>query len=162
MEGLICTRASLSARLLYWSQQTRRADPRTWNMIASLIGTHNYAETAAHLDYAQGSWATIFGHTHHPLALKLELVRDDDQRRAHLVGNGGNINRKRPGCVVARFPEVCVYRYRHETDELFVAHRARLDRDEIQLHEAVFEAAARTAQQPGWNASNERRSSAVP
>lgn len=135
-EGLIRTRAALSDKVLHWSQRSHREDRRTWNMIASLIGTHNDVETAALLGAAQGSWASIFGHTHDPSAHKLNLSTTGLPARAHLVGNAGNMNRKRPCCIVARFPELCVLRYRHELDELRPSHRVRLTHAEIERYEA--------------------------
>ncbi len=123
-EGLFETRGLFADNLLAWGQRTGAKDERTWKLIASLVGSQNDIETAGALGTACGSWATIFGHTHEPLAQTWQGSSPELGPPAHVVGNAGNINRKRPSCVVARFPDVGVYRYCFETNKLKVSHHA--------------------------------------
>jgi predicted phosphodiesterase len=131
-EGLFRTRGVIAETLLAWGKRANHKDERTWKLIASLVGFHNDVETAGRLGAACGSWATVFGHTHEPLANKLRLSSSTgEQPLAHLVANAGNMNRKRPSCIIARFPEVRVYRYKAETGKLQISHRTWLDESEM-------------------------------
>jgi hypothetical protein len=70
----------------------------------------------------------------------------------HLVSKAGNMNRKRPSCLIARFPEMPVYRYQSGGDKLQVSHRVRLE--ESQAAAAQAELAPR---RPLRDSANENR-----
>jgi len=131
-EALYAFRATVAENLLLLARHASRKDERTWKLIASLVGTHDHVDMAALLGVACGGWATVFGHTHEPLACTVPVSEpprwcpSDQAAGTHVIGNAGNMNRKRPSCVIARFPEVRVYRYVHKTRKLLVAHRAWL------------------------------------
>lgn len=111
-EGMFQTRAVLAEQLLHYSRSSNDADEATWKMIAGLVGTHDNVKVAGMLGIGCGGWASIFGHTHEPLARRTRIrVSDKLAKQVQLVANAGHINRKRPTCVVARFPEVTVYQY---------------------------------------------------
>ncbi len=132
-EGLFKTRGLVAEALLAYGRRNQANDERTWKLIASLVGSHDDVETAAMLGVACGSWATVFGHTHEPLAEKLRLpLSGEAPAVAHLVGNAGSMNRKHPSCIMVRFPEVRVYRYKSESKQLRVSHAARLDASELE------------------------------
>jgi glycosyltransferase involved in cell wall biosynthesis/predicted phosphodiesterase len=122
-ERLFQTRGRIAETILSWGEHANHKDERTWKLIASLIGSHNDEESAAKLGKACGSWATIYGHTHEPFAKKLRLSTEK-QSSTHVVGNSGNMNRRRPSCILARFPNVCVYRFQLETGKLKLSQRA--------------------------------------
>lgn len=126
-EGLFRTRTRLAERLLTLGDYPGRPDAHAWRLIASLVGSYNDVEVAGLLGGAMGSWATVFGHTHDPLARRVTLPSENQQQiPVHIVANAGNINRKRPSCVVARFPSVTVYRYSHDRARLRISRRSSL------------------------------------
>jgi glycosyltransferase involved in cell wall biosynthesis/predicted phosphodiesterase len=150
-EGLFKTRGVVAESLLEFGKQGNDRDERTWKLIASLVGSHNDVEVAALLGAAGGSWATVVGHTHKPGVRKLKLRRDRIGRLAidrstsesgerggfvHLVANAGNMNRKRPSCVIAQYPEIRVYRYRPDSNRLSVAQRGWLDDSQIKQYQS--------------------------
>ena len=111
-------RSALAAHFLKLEQHASRIDMRTWKLIASLIGTHNDMQIAAQLGEACGSWATVYGHSHEPSTKNIMIGE-----HIHLVANAGNIHRKSPTCVVARFPAVEVWRFSHRDAALRVRDR---------------------------------------
>lgn len=131
-ESLYATRAAAARSLLKATGPSGRRDESTWRLIASLISVHDNVEVAARLASACGGWATLFGHTHQPLAERRSVPgTPDGALGTALVGNAGRIHCRRPTCVVARFPEVCVFQYSHRSGQLRVKARARLQPDEI-------------------------------
>ena len=131
-EGLYDYRSKFAENVLkLGGQDAERMDDRTWKLIASLVGTHDDVSTAALLGDACDSWATIFGHTHEPLARTIK-----QSESVQLVANAGCINRKSPTCVVARFPEVRVLRFSHETGCLQLRNHVWLDRDSAGRYES--------------------------
>ncbi|WP_261340539.1 glycosyltransferase [Mariniblastus fucicola] len=128
-------RSAVAAHFLKLEKQSSRIDMRTWKLIASLVGTHNDIETAAKIGEACGSWATVFGHSHEPLT---RAVKMGESGHKHLVGNAGNIHRKSPTCIVAKFPVVQVYRFSHTAQQLSVRYAHSLRNENLKRHQAKF------------------------
>ena len=132
-EGLYETRSMVAENILKLGQGAQRMDDRTWKMIASLVGSRDDLKTAAMLGNACKSWATVFGHTHEPLGKTIKTSGS-----TQLVANAGCINRKSPTCVVARFPEVRIMRFNHETSQLQVRNHIWLPWDDATEYESKY------------------------
>ncbi|MFG0287060.1 MAG: glycosyltransferase [Rhodopirellula sp. JB044] len=133
-EGVYQYRAMLAEQILKFSRGSNQSDEVTWKMIAGLVGTHDNVEVAAMLGVACGGWASLFGHTHEPLAKRKRVrTRDGSRRFTQLVGNSGHINRKFPTCVVADFPAVTVYRYVPSLRRLKILKRIVLSDADVQF-----------------------------
>ena len=133
-EGVYEYRARLAEQILKLAASSNEADEATWKMIAGLVGTHDNVEVAAMLGVACGGWASLFGHTHEPLATKKRVrIHDAGRRVAQVVGNSGHINRKRPTCAVAEFPHVTVYAYDSKSKQLRPLRRASMSLSDVEL-----------------------------
>ena len=128
-------RSAMVAHFLKLEQHASRIDMRTWKLIASLIGTHNDMQIAGQLGEACGSWATVFGHSHEP---SVRAIKDGETGHIQLVANAGNIHRKSPTCVVARFPAVEVWRFSHRNSALEVRLRQVLKNGDLKRHQKRF------------------------
>ena len=117
------------------SQQAGQTDQKTWKLMASLLGSQDDQETARCLGAACGSWATIYGHTHEPTAAR---VQAPGNAPAKIVGNSGNINRKSPSCIVARFPTLTVYRFDSKSGKLKATSTASLEEIETLNYAGKF------------------------
>ena len=123
-EGLFSARAALAERLTTWTQHASPTDRKTWKLIASLLGAHDDTRAASSLGQASGAWATLFGHTHEPFA---GLSSGSVGEPQLVLGNSGNMNRRFPTCVVARFPMVCVLEFDSRSGKLKPRDYAELD-----------------------------------
>ncbi|MEO1618924.1 MAG: glycosyltransferase [Planctomycetota bacterium] len=131
-EGVYAYRAMLAEQILRLAGDSNQSDEATWKMIAGLVGTHDNVEVAAMLGVACGGWASLFGHTHEPLAKKKRVrLHDGGRRVAQVVGNSGHINRKRPTCAVAEFPDVTVYEFECKSKQLRPLRRASMSESDI-------------------------------
>ena len=132
-EGVFQYRAMMAEQLLKRAGNSNQGDEATWKMIAGLVGTHDNVEVAAMLGVACGGWASLFGHTHEPLAKRKTVRRHDDGPRvAQVVGNSGHINRKHPTCVVAEFPQVTVFQYEAKPGQLRPLRRSSLSGTDVE------------------------------
>ena len=131
-EGVYKYRAMLAEQILKFAGHSNEADEATWKMIAGLVGTHDNVEVAAMLGAACGGWASLFGHTHEPLAKRKRIrIHDGGRRATQIVGNSGHMNRKYPTCAVAEFPEVTVYEFEPKLKQLRPMRRASLSEADI-------------------------------
>lgn len=131
-EGVYTYRAMLAEQFLKLGRNSNEADEATWKMIAGLVGTHDNVEVAAMLGVACGGWASLFGHTHEPLAkLKRVQLYNAAPRHVQVVGNSGHINRKYPTCAVAQFPHVTVYQFESKSNQLRPLWRASLSEPDV-------------------------------
>ena len=124
-EGLFGVRATLAERLTGLTQHASPADQKTWKLIASLLGAHDDVQTARLLGQACGSWVTLFGHTHEPMVEKF-----NDALSTKLIGNAGNMNRRDPTCLVARFPMLCVLEFDSRSGKLKPRESIELDHEQ--------------------------------
>jgi glycosyltransferase involved in cell wall biosynthesis/predicted phosphodiesterase len=133
-EGVYAYRAMLAEQILKLAGNSNQADEATWKMIAGLVGTHDTVEVAAMLGVACGGWASLFGHTHEPLAKRRRVcIHEGGRRAAQIVGNSGHINRKRPTCAVAEFPNVTVYEFDPKSKQLRPLRRASMSESDIDM-----------------------------
>lgn len=132
-EGVYKYRAMLAEKLLKLAGSSDETDEATWKMIANLVGTHDNIEVAGMLGAACGGWASLFGHTHEPLAKRTSVrLLNRDAPIAQMVGNSGHINRKHATCVVAKFPQVTVYSYHPATKQLQSLRQRSMSESEIE------------------------------
>ena len=117
-EKLFKYRADLAEKLFALASQAKDVDQRSWKLMASLLGSRDDLQSANQLGTSFGSWATIFGHTHEPLAERITNSDDSMAANIQIIGNAGNMNRDNPTCVVARFPTVTVHVFNPRTGRL--------------------------------------------
>ena len=154
-EGVFRYRAMLAEQLLKIAANSNRADEATWKMIAGLVGTHDNVEVAAMLGAACGGWASLFGHTHEPLAKRKSVrLHGSGPRMPQVVGNSGHVNRQHPTCVVAQFPEVSVFRFHTKSKQLLPLRRASLPETDV---DAFIESSQVFAPQPNIGDPKARR-----
>lgn len=131
-EGCYTYGAMLAEQLLKLGRNSNEADEATWKLIAGLVGTHDNVEVAALLGVVCGRWATLFGHTHEPLTKRKRVqLHQSGPRIAQVVGNSGHINRKRPTCAVAQFPNVTVYQFDSKSQQMRPFSRTSLTKSDV-------------------------------
>ena len=143
-EGLYQTRAFVTEYLLKIASSSASTDEATWKMIAGLIGTHDNVEVAAQLGAACGGWACVFGHTHEPFAGYRRTSLQSNEPLGQAVGNSGSINRKRPTCVVARFPLLTVFQFDKKSQRLLLKEQSSLRKSDIEMHRKLQRASIET------------------
>ena len=82
-ESFYQSRAQFAERLLRVSEQTNHADEATWKMIAGIVGTHDNVQVAGLLGARCGGWASLFGHTHEPLARRTRVTLTEGGPKLH-------------------------------------------------------------------------------